>query len=49
MTYNFDNINEFFEGLMNKPNAKFNMMRVYGDYERECVSIKLTGREGATE
>lgn len=34
--YNFDNINEFFEDLMNKPNAKFNMLRVYGVYEREC-------------
>ena len=35
MTYNFDNINEFFEGLMNKPNAKFNMMCLYGAYERK--------------
>lgn len=35
MTYNFDNINEFFEDLMNKPNAKINMLRVYGAYERE--------------
>ena len=36
MTYNFDNIHEFFEGLMNRPNAKVNMLRVYGAYEREC-------------
>lgn len=35
MTYNFDNINEFFEDLMNKPNAKINMLRVYDAYERE--------------
>ena len=38
--YNFDNINEFFEDLMNKPNAKFNMLRVYGAYERECEENK---------
>ena len=35
MTYNFDNINEFFDDLMNKLNSKFNMMCVYGAYERE--------------
>ena len=35
MTYNFDNINEFFEDLMNSKNAKFNMLRVYGAYKRE--------------
>ena len=40
MTYNFDNINEFFEDLMNGKNAKFNMLRVYGAYERECEKIK---------
>lgn len=40
MTYNFDNINEFFEDLMNKPNAKINMLRVYGAYERECEENK---------
>ena len=34
---------------MNKPNAKYNMLHMYGVYERECVSIKLTGREDATE
>lgn len=38
--YNFDNINEFFEELMNKPNAKINMLHVYGAYERECERIK---------
>ena len=38
--YNFDNINEFFEDLMNKPNAKINMLRVYGAYERECEDNK---------
>lgn len=40
MTYTRDNINEFFEDLMSKPNAKFNMLRVYGAYERECENIK---------
>lgn len=40
MTYTIDNINEFFEDLMNKPNAKFNMLRVYGAYKRECERIK---------
>lgn len=40
MTYNFDNINEFFEDLMNSKNAKFNMLHVYGAYERECEAIK---------
>lgn len=40
MTYNFDNINEFFENLMNSKNAKFNMLRVYGAYERECEENK---------
>ena len=38
--YTIDNINEFFENLMNKPNAKFNMLRVYGAYERECEKNK---------
>lgn len=38
--YNFDNINEFFEELMNKPNAKINMLHVYGAYERDCERIK---------
>lgn len=40
MAYNFDNINKFFEDLMNKPNAKLNMLRVYGAYERECEDNK---------
>lgn len=40
MTYNFDNINEFFENLMNSKNAKINMLRVYGAYERECERVK---------
>lgn len=40
MEYNFDNINEFFEDLMNRPNAKVNMLRVYGAYERECEENK---------
>ena len=38
--YTIDNINEFFENLMNRPNAKFNMMRVYGAYESECEKNK---------
>lgn len=38
--YNFDNINEFFEDLMKGKNAKFNMLRVYGAYERECEENK---------
>lgn len=42
MAYNFDNINEFFEDLMNSKNAKVNMLRVYGAYERECEAIKET-------
>lgn len=40
MTYTRDNINEFFEDLMNGKNAKFNMLRVYGAYERECEENK---------
>lgn len=40
MTYIINNINEFFEDLMNKPHAKFNMLRVYGAYERECEDSK---------
>ena len=40
MNYTIDNINEFFENLMNRPNAKFNMLRVYGAYERECEENK---------
>lgn len=39
MTYTIDNINEFFDDLMNKPNAKVNMLHVYGAYERECEEI----------
>ena len=35
MTYTIDNINKFFEDLMNKPNTKFNMLCVYGAYKRE--------------
>lgn len=44
MTYTSDNINEFFEDLMSKPNAKFNMLRVYGAYERECEENKRNRR-----
>lgn len=33
--YNFDNINEFFEDLMNGKNAKFNMLCVYEAYKCE--------------
>lgn len=40
MTYTIDNINEFFEDLMNGKNAKFNMLHVYGTYERECEENK---------
>lgn len=40
MTYNSDNINEFFEDLMNGKNAKFNMLCVYRAYERECEESK---------
>lgn len=40
MTYTIDNINEFFEDLMNRPNVKVNMLRVYGAYERECEDNK---------
>lgn len=40
MTYNSDNINEFFEDLMNRPNAKVNMLYVYGAYQRECEENK---------
>lgn len=40
MTYTIDNINEFFEDLMNRPNAKVNMLRVYEAYERECEKNK---------
>lgn len=40
MTYTIDNINEFFDDLMNKPNAKVNMLYVYGAYERECEENK---------
>lgn len=35
MIYTIDNINEFFEDLMNGKNAKFNMLCVYGAYKRE--------------
>lgn len=38
--YTIDNVNEFFENLMNGKNAKFNMLRVYGAYERECEENK---------
>ena len=30
MTYNSDNINEFFEDLMNKPNAKLISIKLSG-------------------
>lgn len=33
--YTVDNINEFFEELMNSKNADFNMLCVYGAYKRE--------------
>ena len=33
--YTINNINEFFDDLMNSKNAKFNMLRVYGAYKRE--------------
>lgn len=36
MNDDFDNINEFFEDLMNKHNAKFKMLHVYEAYECEC-------------
>ena len=35
MTYTIDNINEFFENLMNKPNAQVHMWGTYGIIERE--------------
>lgn len=35
MAYTIDNINEFFENLMNKPNAKVHMLATYGIIERE--------------
>lgn len=38
--YTINNINEFFEDLMNNPNAKINMLHVYGVYERECEENK---------
>lgn len=40
MTYTIDNINEFFEDLINAKNARFNMLHVYGAYERECEDNK---------
>ena len=36
MTYNLNNINEFFENLMNKPNAKVHMYAVYANYKSVC-------------
>lgn len=38
--YHFDNINEFFEGLMNSKNANDRLMRVYRAYECECEAAK---------
>ena len=35
MTYTIDNINEFFENLMNRPNAQIHMWGIYGIIERE--------------
>ena len=35
MTYTIDNINEFFENLMDKPNAQVHMWTTYGIIERE--------------
>ena len=35
MDYNLDNVNEFFENLMKKPNAKIHMLATYGIIERE--------------
>lgn len=40
MICNFDNINEFFDDLTNRSNAKYNMLHVYGAYERECEENK---------
>lgn len=40
MTYNFDNINEFFENLMNKPNSKVHMYAVYANHESVCENNK---------
>ena len=40
MTYNFDSVNNFFKDLMNGKNAKFNMLCVYGAYERVCKENK---------
>src|SRR5699024_8031972 len=40
MTYTSNNINEFFENLMNKPNAKVHMLHVYDAYEREREESK---------
>lgn len=40
MDYTIDNINEFFEDLMSKPNAKVNMLCVYGAYNREYEMVK---------
>ena len=36
MTYTIDNINEFFDDLMNKLNAKLHMFLVYDAYKRDC-------------
>ena len=38
--YTIDNINEFFEGLMNKPNAQVHMWDIYGIIERENENSK---------
>ena len=40
MTYTIDNINEFFENLMNSKNAKFNILSMYEAYEREYKENK---------
>ena len=40
MDYTIDNINEFFEDLTNKPNAKLHMIHIYDAYKCRCEEIK---------
>lgn len=42
--YNFDNINEFFADLMNKPNAQVHMWGTYGIIKRENEKNKKTAK-----
>lgn len=44
MTYTIDNINEFFEDLMNKPNAQVHMWGAYGVIERENETNKKVAK-----